>query len=261
MIQSKSKVLLNSTTYFFRIIWRSLKKNTLPVESHYSTSPLGDSALEITLGSGIEQAVNSKVLAAYQLIKSSEIKGILDIVPAYCSLVIHFDPLQKGHPGITAYDYFISIINDILQPVDLSGQSMLRSMSVPVCYALKFGIDLQAVSSETNLEIEEIISLHCSRTYRVYMIGFLPGFAYMGEVDARIASPRLAIPRLRVEAGSVGIADKQTGIYPLDSPGGWKILGRTPLTIFNKQLEAPVYFNPGDAVQFYPITEHEFESY
>ena len=136
-----------------------------------------------------------------------------------------------------------------------------RNVMVPVCYSRKYGLDLDAISEHTKLPVEEIIHLHTATKYKVYMIGFLPGFAYMGDVDDSIAVLRKPEPRTRIEAGSVGIAGKQTGIYPLASPGGWQIIGRTPVILFDTKKETPAFFRAGDEVQFYPITEDEFNHY
>jgi len=136
-----------------------------------------------------------------------------------------------------------------------------RKISIPVCYAEGFAHDIEFIALEKNISIEKIIQLHTEQLYTVYMIGFLPGFPYMGEVKDSIAVPRKNEPRANVAAGSVGIAGKQTGIYPLESPGGWQIIGRTPLKIFDKEKSDPVLLQPGDEIQFYSISEDEFKNY
>jgi inhibitor of KinA len=135
-----------------------------------------------------------------------------------------------------------------------------KTIKVPVCYADKFATDIYYLAKQNDLTVEEIIQLHTSRTYRVYMLGFIPGFAYMGVVDDRLVIKRKPVPRT-VVAGSVGIAGKQTGIYPLESPGGWQIIGRTPVKPFDPDREPPVLFEPGDLIKFYSITEDEFADY
>jgi inhibitor of KinA len=134
-----------------------------------------------------------------------------------------------------------------------------KSVQVPVCYAVSMAPDIESVAALHSLDVDEVIQLHTAKTYRVYMIGFLPGFAYMGSVDEKIVTPRRSQPRTQVPAGSVGIAGEQTGIYPFDSPGGWQLIGQTPLEMFNMANEMPCYLQPGDEVQFYPITMAEFE--
>ncbi len=228
----------------------------------HSLSPLGDSAILINFGNAIDETINKRVLALFELLKQSAIKGVRDIVPAYCSLVIHYDPLiKKVTNNITAFEFYSQQINHLLNSENQLTIKSSRSVKVPVCYSTKYALDITNIATERKIPVDEIIQLHCAGKYRVYMIGFLPGFAYMGEVDERIAMPRLSQPRLRIEAGSVGIADKQTGIYPVASPGGWQIIGKTPLSIFNKDAEDPIFFQPGDEVQFYSITEDEFENY
>jgi inhibitor of KinA len=134
-------------------------------------------------------------------------------------------------------------------------------MRIPVCYAKTFAPDLEDLALQNKISQEEVIRIHTSATYRVYMIGFLPGFAYMGRVDERIVTPRRSQPRTMVPAGSVGIAGEQTGIYPFASPGGWNIIGQTPVALFDVKRKQPVLLQPGDEVTFYSITEHEFTNY
>ena len=227
-----------------------------------SLSPLGDSAILINLGNSIDETTNKRVLALFDQLKQADIKGVRDIVPSYCSLAIHYDPLvNKASSNKSAYDFYSDQIVHILGSENEPASKSNRTVRVPVCYSTKFALDINSIATERKISVEEIIRLHCERKYRVYMIGFLPGFAYMGEVDERITMPRLSQPRLKIEAGSVGIADKQTGIYPVDSPGGWQIIGKTPIPIFSKYAEGPILFHPGDEVQFYSITEDEFENY
>jgi inhibitor of KinA len=133
-----------------------------------------------------------------------------------------------------------------------------RKMDVPVCYDESVGSDLAFVASHNKLAIQEVIEIHTAAVYKVYMLGFLPGFAYMATVDERIVTPRKQIPSQNILPGSVGIAGKQTGIYPVQSPGGWQIIGQTPLQLFDAEKEKPTFFQPGDEVQFYSITLDEF---
>jgi inhibitor of KinA len=145
---------------------------------------------------------------------------------------------------------------------DLTNEiSKQRILEIPVCYAKPFAPDLETLALQNQLTTEEVIQLHTAKVYRVYMIGFLPGFAYMGKVDHRIAAPRKSQPRTNIPAGSVGIAGEQTGIYPLVSPGGWNIIGQTPLKLFDAARPDPVLFQPGDRVHFYSISQNEFENY
>ena len=230
-------------------------------EKAYSLCPLGDSAILINFDNIINEGVNKKVLAFFNQIKQSALPGIRDIVPAYCSLAIHYDPLLVSNKHHTAFEYYSDQVTTILNSESEDVQNIYRMIRIPVCYSKKFGVDLNTISIARKISVEEIIALHSGKKYRIYMIGFLPGFAYMGEIDEKIRMPRLSQPRFKIEAGSVGIAGKQTGIYPVESPGGWQIIGRTPISIFNNTSEDPVLFQPGDEVQFYSITEDEFKNY
>jgi inhibitor of KinA len=229
----------------------------------YSIFPLGDSAIIIDFGNTIEMGVNQKVLALCDSVEAAGIAGVLDIVPAYSSVTVHYDVCRivKSNTTTTAY----SALKDNLQKlVSASVEKVFtqsRKLRIPVCYHPTYGLDLGEVALFANMTVEEAVHLHTSRTYTVFMVGFLPGFAYMGEVDERIALPRKSEPRLEIKAGSVGIAGRQTGIYPLTSPGGWQIIGRTPVKSFDKTKAEPVLFTAGDKVEFFSITEDEFDRY
>jgi KipI family sensor histidine kinase inhibitor len=167
-------------------------------------------------------------------------------------VAIHFDPLH------TDYEALVKKIEGEAPGIEPAAMDATRPLRVPVCYAGEFAPDLAAVAAFGGITEAETVRLHTSRTYRVFMLGFTPGFTYMGSVDERIAAPRLSVPRLRVPAGSVGIAGAQTGIYPAPTPGGWQIVGRTPVKPFDLQREEPFLFKPGDAVQFYAIEPSEY---
>ena len=230
-----------------------------------SILPLGDTALIINWSNVIDENINKKVLGLFQKLRSLSLNGIVDIVPAYCSLTIHYDVFtlrqtQKNDKSVFEnISYHIKKI--IEEDSDEPALPTISKIKVPVCYAKKYALDINEIVKEKKISAEEIIRLHTARTYRVYMIGFLPGFAYMGEVDEKIIIPRKSQPRPVVEAGYVGIAGKQTGIYPLDSPGGWQIIGKTPLKLFNKEKDDAVLLQPGDEIEFYSITEDEFKDY
>lgn len=223
-------------------------------------SALGDSAIIINFENKIDETLNRKVLYLFHKFKKKSFPFVKDIVPAYSSLVIFYDLLiLKNKNGInkTPLEIFTEQVK-ILIKEDIEISSLQpRKIKIPVCYAEKYGLDINDISREKKLPVDEIIRLHTAKKYRVYMIGFLPGFAYMGEVDERIAISRKTQPRTIVEAGSVGIAGRQTGIYPLDSPGGWQIIGKTPVKIFDKEKDDPVLLQPGDEIEFYSITEDE----
>ncbi len=230
----------------------------------YTIFPIGDSALTLDFGNVIDRRINNYVLSLFNCFKKKNIAGLLDIVPAYSSLSFHYNVFmvrQSGSKGFTAFEIIKQRIEKELEQHNPQETKHQRKISIPVCYSPRFAPDIEFIASEKNITVEKIIQLHSEQLYTVYMIGFLPGFPYMGEVNDSIVVPRKVEPRANVSAGSVGIAGKQTGIYPLESPGGWQIIGRTPLKIFDKEKSDPVLLHPGDEIQFYSITEDEFENY
>lgn len=232
--------------------------------SGYTIFPLGDCALTVDFGLVIDKEVNKRALALFRQLKALALPGVTDVVPAYGSLSVYYDTvsiLRQMEEGKTAFEWMSATVGRLLEGEHVSAIDVApRHIRVPVCYSRRFAPDLEALAGERGLTTEEVVHLHTAGVYRVYMLGFLPGFAYMGEVDERIAMPRKAMPQ-RVTAGGVGIAGRQTGIYPLTSPGGWQIIGRTPLKLFHRKDEHPVLFSPGDTVTFYSITEDEFAHY
>jgi inhibitor of KinA len=226
----------------------------------YTIAPLGDAALIIDFGNRIEAMVNDNVLALFQQLKQA-FPQFLDVVPAYSSLTVFYDPIAFSAGKQTAFEAVKQLIIPFLEKRLSANLFQARLLQVPVCYAPSFAPDLKELAAQKELSVEEAIQLHTGKSYRVYMIGFLPGFAYMGKVNERIATPRRSQPRTQVPEGSVGIAGEQTGIYPFTSPGGWNIIGRTPLKLFDAERNEPVFFQPGDEVSFYSITEDEFANY
>ncbi|HUM45460.1 MAG TPA: 5-oxoprolinase subunit PxpB [Chitinophagales bacterium] len=227
----------------------------------YTIHPLGDSAITIDFGNLIDEATNDCVMSIFQYLRKQTIPGIRDLIPCYSSLTIVYDPVTVNNI-LHISDAFSFFKTQLVQSAEKAGAKTIAATTVikiPVCYHETLAPDLNLLSVKTNLTTEEIIQLHCDKVYRVYMIGFLPGFAYMGKVDRRIAVSRKENPSPFVPSGSVGIAGEQTGIYPLDSPGGWNIIGRTPLKMFDVNEEKPVGLNPGDRVQFIRITMKEFQ--
>lgn len=226
----------------------------------YSIFPLGDSALTIDFGNIINEDINEKVLRLFHHLRSLADERIIDLVPAYSSLTVYYCVASFHHAEQTAFETMADRLEELFLKSASVPEQTTRFHEIPVCYSPKFALDLDYISEQNQLSTEEIIHIHSSKTYKVYMLGFLPGFTYMGEVDDRIAIERKPAP-IKLFAGAVGIAGKQTGIYPLESPGGWQIIGRTPVQVFKKEEKNPVLFQPGDKVKFYPITEHEFENY
>lgn len=223
--------------------------------------PLGDHAITITLGNTIDESINEQVLALFCCIKEKNIKGVKDVIPAFASLTVVYEivTIHNYDNTISAFEYIKREVEEVIKncSFDISGKKEL--VHIPVCYHPSLAIDLEEMSKQKNISVEEITELHSSVIYRVYMIGFLPGFAYMGEVDAKIAMPRKSSPQ-SVSAGSVGVADRQTGIYPLNSPGGWNIIGKTPEPLFSKNYKDPCLLSPGVMVKFEPISLEEFRA-
>jgi KipI family sensor histidine kinase inhibitor len=222
-----------------------------PLTSHqFALLPLGDAAVTVEFGREISAGVNEGALGFAQAVRIQHWEGVLDIVPAYASVTIHVDPLRLP----------VSILSERLRDLvfDATTVSSGRTHRIPVLYGGEWGPDLGDVAAFARLSPAETIELHYSPLYRVYMLGFSPGFPYMGLVPASIAMPRLATPRTVVPAGSVGIAESQTAVYPTATPGGWRIIGRTPVSLFQPQSSSPFLLSPGDWVQFHPIDAKEF---
>lgn len=229
----------------------------------YRIFPLGDNAVTVDYGNSINEIINNEVIARFHELQQEPLPGMIEVAPAYSSFTVYYDILavRKAVPAAsTAFMAIKEQLEKMLQepssPVKVSG----RLIRVPVCYENGFAPDLHYLAAEKNMAVEKVVQLHSSRQYKVYMLGFLPGFSYMGEVDDRIAIPRKPQPQF-VEAGGIGIAGKQTGIYPLGSPGGWQIIGRTPWKIFDISKEEPALLKAGDEVIFYSITKDEFENH
>lgn len=224
--------------------------------------PLGETAITIDYGNVIDEEINKLVLALFQWWSNHQLKGIKDIIPAYSSLTLVFEPNEICTPsaGMAAFDFLERRLSESAEQVKGMKEPQQRRIEIPVCYAPPLAPDLELLCRKKNLDASTAIQLHCSSWYRVYLIGFLPGFAYMGKVDDIIALPRRSNPRVRVEAGSVGIAGNQTGIYPMESPGGWNIIGRTPLKLFDSGRKEPALLHAGDLVKFTQITLDEYNT-
>jgi inhibitor of KinA len=220
----------------------------------------GDAALLVEFADRIDPAINGMAIALAEAIHAAALRGVRDVVPTYRSVAVYFDPLRTDVAGLRALleRHAVECTGDGSPLETRPPYGDPSPVRVPVCYAGEFGPDLAEVAAFGGVSEEEAVRLHISRTYRVFMLGFMAGFAYMGTVDDRIAAPRLATPRIRVPAGSVGIAGVQTGIYPVATPGGWRIIGRTPFKPFDLAREQPFLFKPGDAVQFYAIERAEY---
>jgi KipI family sensor histidine kinase inhibitor len=214
--------------------------------------PASDQSLLVSFGQEITRAANEQVRKLVRLLELEPIAAVRNLHPAYCSLLIKFDPLRTSHEELQAIlvEYF-----DRLEKLDLPAP---RTVEIPVCYGDEFGPDLADLCNLHSLSAQEAIQLHSASPYTVYFLGFVPGFAYLGELPSRLVTPRLASPRKIVPAGSVGIAGSQTGVYPFATPGGWRLIGRTPLQIFRPDREHLSLLAIGDRVRFVPITAERF---
>ncbi|MBS7636317.1 5-oxoprolinase subunit PxpB [Candidatus Bathyarchaeota archaeon] len=215
--------------------------------------PFGDSALIVEFGDVIDLAVNNKVIALNDALSNVGIKGIEELVPTYRSLLIRYNPDKITYKQLVLR---VKEIEKTLEKRTIKIEG--RKLVVPVAYGGVYGPDLGYVAQYHGLTEEQVIKIHSGKDYRVYMIGFVAGFPYLGDVPEEIATPRLENPRLKVPAGSVGIAERQTGIYPCEAPGGWRIIGRTPIKLFDPQRQPPALLKPGDIVKFEPISEEDY---
>ncbi|BCZ18538.1 allophanate hydrolase [Helicobacter sp. NHP19-012] len=214
--------------------------------------PCAEDALLITLGDLIEPSLNAKVRLLCEKLKVQRLQGVLEIVPAYASLLVVYDPF------ICSYTHLVEQVQALSLELSTQEEQEVYLVEVPACYEL--GLDLQSVAEQTGLSVAQVIERHSGRDYLVYCLGFLPGFVYLGGLDPALKLPRLATPRLEVAAGSIGIANEQTGIYPIASPAGWHILAKTPISLYQPNNEPPVSIFAGDYVRYKPISLKEFQN-
>jgi inhibitor of KinA len=221
--------------------------------SAFRIVPAGESALIVEFEERIDPAVNARAIACAGAIQAAGLAGVRDVVPTYRSVAVYFDPLR------TDGDALIARLERVAEQPPPSSAMRRDPVRIPVCYGGELGPDLAGVAGFAGLSEAEVTRIHADRPYRVFMLGFVPGFAYLGIVDQRIAMPRRASPRVRVPVGSVGIAGVQTGVYSAQTPGGWQLIGRTPLMPFDPSRADPFLMQAGDAVQFYPIDRAEYD--
>ena len=213
--------------------------------------PSGDGGLLIKFGNVISEEINKAVIQASNCIREARISGILELIPTYTDLLVLYDPV------VISYGDLIHQIKNLRESHTEEAQNR-EVVRIPVCYGGPYGEDLGEVARINGLTPEEVIEIHSSVDYLIYMLGFTPGFPYLGGMSERIEAPRLEIPRERIPAGSVGIAGKQTGIYPLESPGGWRIIGRTPLVLFDPHRQPSILLKAGQFIRFVPINGEEY---
>lgn len=216
-------------------------------------SPVGDRAISIDFGQVIDPTINRHIRQTIERIKELQLDGIIELVPTYCALLVEYDAM------LYSYSEICKIIEPTLEEgMTNTTNELVTVVEVPTVYGGEFGPDLSFVASHNHLSEDEVISIHSGTDYLVYMLGFIPGFTYLGGMDPRIATPRLSSPRTLIPAGSVGIAGEQTGTYPSDSPGGWQIIGRTPVTMYDMSKAQAALLKAGDYVRYVPIDESEF---
>ncbi len=213
--------------------------------------PCGDQAVTVEWGSTIDEHINRQVHAFARKVEALSHPAITEVVPTYRSATVHY------RPEVFSYEE----LNQLLAPLaqgSAEEAEELPVVEIPVCYGGEYGPDLEEVAQHCSLTPEEVIARHTAPTYRIYMLGFTPGFPYLGGMDPSIAAPRRKEPRIHIPAGSVGIAGEQTGVYPIVSPGGWQLIGRTPLRLFDPQREQPILLSAGAGIRFVPIDEETF---
>ncbi|MBO6158006.1 MAG: 5-oxoprolinase subunit PxpB [Firmicutes bacterium] len=214
----------------------------------------GDTSVAVVFGDAISEEINLKIRAFDEALARENIAGIYETVPTYCTLMIHYAP------EVIRYRELSQKLEKLLLGTHEAEKLETRIMEIPVCYGGEYGPDLDYVAEYHQMSKEEVIKLHTEAEYLIYMLGFTPGFSYMGGMDERIATPRLKTPRVLIPAGSVGIAGGQTGIYPIDSPGGWQLIGRTPVRMYDAERQTPILLDAGLHVRFVPINEEQYQS-
>ena len=214
--------------------------------------PCGDRAVTITLSEEINVRTNLLVQALSEKILLAADGAVTETVPSYSALVVLYDPAQ------ISYNRLCSLIRELFSSCMEQEKARARLLHIPCCYQARFGPDLAETAALLDLSAQDLVRLHCAVDYRIFMIGFLPGFPYLGGMDQRIAAPRLKSPRQIIPAGSVGIGGSQTGIYPVASPGGWRLIGQTPLKLYDPSASDPILCRAGDYIRFEPVTTCDF---
>lgn len=218
--------------------------------------PVGDMAISVDFGNVIEEAVNDQVMRLKAMLGESNVPGVEEMLPSYRALMICYDPNRISYAELSRKVTEMHALSE--KKASSAGTRIVRI--IPCCYGGEYGEDLQGMEELTGLSQKEIINIHAGTDYKIYMLGFLPGFVYLGGMDERIAAPRLESPRVSIPAGSVGIGGKQTGVYPIASPGGWRLIGTTPVKFYDPQAKKPILCNAGEYIRFQPISKEEYQS-
>lgn len=229
-----------------------------------SFSPLGDNAVLIEFGREMDGGILKQIRLLTGYLDENPPPWMIEYIPAYTTVAVIYDPLKAAEAFANSqppYDNVRGYFEKFLPSLDAGAPLEQRTVDIPVCYGGEYGPDLEFVARINGLTAEEVIRIHASGDYLVYMIGFAPGFPYVGGMSKRIAAPRRETPRLKIPAGSVGIAGEQTGIYPIETPGGWRIIGRTPVRLFDPGADPPSLLKAGDRIKFFPISAEEFKKW
>lgn len=232
---------------------------------NYTFSPLSDDAVVVQFGDEIDLHTHQTIQTVANHLNTSPFKGMIEYVPAYTTLTVYYNPVSVYRSHLNSlkkralpYQLVTEWLTSIIEEITENSSSNPRKIDIPVCYGSDYGPDLEIVAQKNKLTPEEVIQYHSDSEYLVYMMGFAPGFPYIGGMSDKIATSRKETPRLKIPAGSVGIAGEQTGVYPIDTPGGWQIIGRTPLPLLQPEQEPPTLLQSGDIIHFYAISEEDF---
>ena len=210
--------------------------------------PAGDAALVVEFGDIIDENVNAHVHALARKIEEQHIEGIMEVVPTFRSVLVQYDVF------VCSYSQIRDVVHSLADNLNVLDKTAKKIVKIPCCYGARFGQDLSDMEKLTGLDRDEIIASHSATDYKIYMLGFLPGFVYLGGLDKRIEVPRLKTPRVKICKGAVGIGGNQTGIYPMDSPGGWRLMGATPIDLYDENRETPILLAAGEYIRFVPIS-------